>query len=256
MRACAGRKRKVWRRSSNTCAEPHLATMPRSPTLDDLRRNSVRHTLFAPTTLMPAIQRLGFVQADPIRAPARAQDLTLRHRVRDYRAGDLERHYPRLDLEEDYFVNHGFLPRATQRLMHPRTPRTVWSAARWRQAHEVLAFVRERGTVHPREVDAHFDHGRVRNWFGGSTTRRHALPRLAAHRRARERRADVRRGPGPRSTQRSPRGDRSAGRHRRGPVRTLARTQLGRARLALGGRCAAVAGAARAQPGACQEPLA
>jgi uncharacterized protein len=145
-------------------------TMQRAPTLADLRRNAVTHTLFPSTTLMPAIQRLGFVQADPIRAPARAQDLTLRHRVRDYRAGDLERRYPHLELEEDYFVNHGFLPRATQRLMHPRTPRTVWNAARWRQAHEVLAFVRERGTVHPREVDAHFDHGRVRNWFGGSTS--------------------------------------------------------------------------------------
>mgnify|MGYP006929204348 CR=1 FL=1 len=36
-----------------------------------------------------AIDRLGFVQADPLRAPARAQDLTLRHRVLDYRAGDL-----------------------------------------------------------------------------------------------------------------------------------------------------------------------
>jgi hypothetical protein len=71
-----------------------------------------------------APSRLGFVQADPIRAPARAQDLTLRHRVRDYRAGDLERRYPRLAVEEDFFVNYGFLPRATQQLMHPRTPRT------------------------------------------------------------------------------------------------------------------------------------
>jgi uncharacterized protein YcaQ len=58
-----------------------------------------------------AIQRLGFVQADPIRAPARAQDLTLRHRVAGYRAGDLERRYPRLAIEEDFFVNYGFLPR-------------------------------------------------------------------------------------------------------------------------------------------------
>jgi hypothetical protein len=29
--------------------------------------------------------------------------------------------------------------------------------------------VRERGAVHPREVDAHFSHGRVTNWFGGSS---------------------------------------------------------------------------------------
>jgi uncharacterized protein len=83
--------------------------------LDALRRHSVARTLFGPTTLPMAIGRLGFVQADPIRAPARAQDLTLRHRVRDYRAGDLERRYPRLDVEEDFFVNYGFVPRATHR---------------------------------------------------------------------------------------------------------------------------------------------
>ena len=29
--------------------------------------------------------------------------------------------------------------------------------------------MRERGVVHPREVDAHFAHGRVTNWFGGSS---------------------------------------------------------------------------------------
>ncbi len=33
----------------------------------------------------------------------------------------------------------------------------------------MLAFVRERGAVHPREVDLHFQHGRVRNWFGGNS---------------------------------------------------------------------------------------
>jgi len=60
-------------------------------TLDDLRRFAVARSFFTPTSLKRALHRLGFVQADPIRAPARAQDLTLRHRVQDYRAGDLER---------------------------------------------------------------------------------------------------------------------------------------------------------------------
>ena len=138
-------------------------------TLDTLRRYAVARSLFKPTTLARAVQQLGFVQADPIRAPARAQDLTLRHRVEGYQAGDLERRYPRLAIEEDFFVNYGFLPRATQCLMHPRTPATPWSKARSAQAHAVLDFVRERGVVHPREVDAHFVHGKVRNWFGGSS---------------------------------------------------------------------------------------
>lgn len=138
-------------------------------TLDDLRRHAVARSLFAPTTLPRAIGRLGFVQADPIRAPARAQDLTLRHRVRDYRAGDLERRYPKLAVEEDFFVNYGFVPRELHALMHPRQARTAWTKARWRQAHEVQAFVRERGVVHPREVDAAFAHGKTTNWFGGTS---------------------------------------------------------------------------------------
>jgi uncharacterized protein YcaQ len=141
----------------------------RAITLDDLRRYAVARTLFAPTTLGRAIARLGFVQADPIRAPARAQDLTLRHRVAGYRAGDLERRYPALPIDEDYFVNYGFLPRDIHRLMHPRTPRMAWTPARWRQAEAVLDFVRERGVVHPREVDLEFAHGKTTNWFGGSS---------------------------------------------------------------------------------------
>ena len=141
----------------------------RALTLDDLRRYAVARTLFAPTTLGRAIDRLGFVQADPIRAPARAQDLTLRHRVRDYRAGDLEQRYPKLGIDEDHFVNYGFLPRDTHRLMHPRTPRLAWTRARWRQAEAVLEFVRDRGVVHPREVDLQFSHGKATNWFGGSS---------------------------------------------------------------------------------------
>jgi uncharacterized protein YcaQ len=138
-------------------------------TLADLRRHAIARTFFTPTTLPRAIARLGFVQADPIRAPARAQDLTLRHRVADYRAGDLERRYARLSIEEDFFVNYGFVPRGTHHLMHPRSPRTTWTKARWTQAHALLEFVRERGVVHPREVDAEFAHGKTVNWFGGSS---------------------------------------------------------------------------------------
>jgi len=137
--------------------------------LDDLRSYAVARTLFAPTTLGRAINRLGFVQADPIRSPARAQDLILRHRVKDYRAGDLEHRYPTLAVAEDFFVNYGFLPVARQALMHPRVPRTRWSAATARRAQAALDFVRERGAVHPREVDAHFSHGRVTNYWGGAS---------------------------------------------------------------------------------------
>jgi uncharacterized protein len=139
------------------------------PTADHLRRYAVARSLFKPTTLPRAMAQLGFVQADPLRAPARAQDLILRHRVSNYRAGDLERRYRALPIEEDFFVNYGFVGKQHQALMHPRAPRTLWAKSRWAQANAVLAFVRERGEVHPREVDEQFNHGKVRNWFGGSS---------------------------------------------------------------------------------------
>jgi uncharacterized protein YcaQ len=138
-------------------------------TLDHLRRYAVARSLFKPTTLGRAIAKLGFVQADPIRAPARAQDLTLRHRVIGYHAGDLERRYPKLPIEEDFFVNYGFLPRAYHGLMHPRVARSKWTALRAGKARAVLEYIRERGPLHPRTVDAHFEHGKVTNWFGGSS---------------------------------------------------------------------------------------
>jgi uncharacterized protein YcaQ len=146
-------------------------------TSDDLRRFTVARNFPKPTTLNRALQRMGFVQADPIRAPARAQDLILRHRVKDYRAGDLERRYTSLDIEEDFFVNYGYVTRPLQSLMHPRFKSRVpadnvtlpWLPAQKKKAKLLLAFVRERGIVHPREVDEHFAHGKVTNYWGGSS---------------------------------------------------------------------------------------
>ena len=138
-------------------------------TLAALKRFALARSLFGPTTLPRALDRLGFVQADPLRAPARAQDLTLRQRVQGYLAGDLDRRYPRLRIEEDFFVNYGFVRDDVHALMHPRTPRLAWPESKWVQARAVLDFVREHGTVHPRAVDAAFAHGKTRNWFGGTS---------------------------------------------------------------------------------------
>lgn len=141
-----------------------------SVNLADLRRYAVARTLFPPVDLQHAIDRLGFVQADPIRAPARAQDLTLRHRVAKYRAGDLERRYAELDVHEDFFVNYGFVSSAVSALMHPRGGPTPWTAGRGRHVRALLEFVRGRGAVHPREVDDHFALGSVTNYWGGSSS--------------------------------------------------------------------------------------
>jgi uncharacterized protein YcaQ len=146
-------------------------------TLDDLRRFTVARNFIRPTTLKRAIHRMGFVQADPIRAPARAQDLILRHRVKNYHAGDLERRYATLDIEEDFFIIYGFVTKSLHALMHPRSDSRVpaddvgslWLSGQKKRAQLLLEFIRERGAVHPREVDEHFSHGTVKNYWGGSS---------------------------------------------------------------------------------------
>jgi uncharacterized protein YcaQ len=145
-------------------------------TLEDLRRLAVGQSLFAPSTLKRALHHMGFVQADPIRSPARAQDLILRQRVKNYRAGDLERRYASLGVHEDFFINYGFVTSELQALMHPRTNcpepaggRFPWTGPRRKKAELIWAFVKERGVAHPREVDKQFSHGRVTNYWGGSS---------------------------------------------------------------------------------------
>ncbi len=136
-------------------------------TLKTLRRYAIARSLFAPTTLRRAIERLGFVQADPIRAPARAQDLILRHRVKNYREGDLDRRYHALAVDEDHFVNYGFIPQRHRELFHPRPTPARPGAATAELVERLLAFAREHGEIHPRRVAAHFSLGRVENYWGG-----------------------------------------------------------------------------------------
>jgi uncharacterized protein YcaQ len=139
-------------------------------TIDELRRYAVARSLFPPTSLPKALEAFGFVQADPIRAPARAQDLTLRHRVTNYRAGDLERRYSRLHVHEDFFINYGFVVDRVFRLMHPRRGRAPWTVGSGRHVKGLLEFIRDRGPVHPRQVDDHFSLGTVTNYWGGSSS--------------------------------------------------------------------------------------
>ena len=143
-------------------------------TLKTLRAHAVASSFFPPTTLRKAIERLGFVQADPIRSPARAQDLIIRHRVKNYHAGDLEQHYPKLALEEDYLYAYGFMPLSTWRLLHPRTAQGLTKAEK-----RVLEIVSTRKGLHPRELEQHLGRTRELNAWGGyskATTRTlHAL---------------------------------------------------------------------------------
>ncbi len=144
--------------------------------LSRLRTHARLATLFAPTTLAGAVDKLGFVQADPIRAPARAQDLILRHRVSGYRAGDLERSFARLRLEEDFLYAYGFMPGHTTQLLHPRPDPGCEAGVHVPAglAAEVLAFVRANGPTHPKNLEERFGRDRAVNGWGGfskATTR-------------------------------------------------------------------------------------
>src|SRR5688572_1108802 len=113
-----------------------------------------------------------------MRAPARAQDLILAQRVKAYRAGELERRYPRLAIEEAFFINYGFLPRETLALLHPRGAPPAWDARMQTRAQEVLAFVRQHGRTQPGDVQARFDHGRIHRWGGDLNVSKHLLEGL------------------------------------------------------------------------------
>jgi uncharacterized protein YcaQ len=155
-----------------------------TPTVASLRAHALGASFFPPTLLGRAVAQLGFVQADPIRAPARAQDLILRHRVTGYRAGDLERRFVRLGLEEDFLYAYGFMPPETARLLHPR-PDPEDPERPYRPtglAAEVLAMVCARGETHPRDLEAAFGRDRAMNaWGGFSKETTHVLHSLHYH---------------------------------------------------------------------------
>ena len=54
--------------------------------------------------------------------------LLFSHRVRDYRAGELERRYPRLGIEEGYLHVYGFMRRTRLRNFKARCT-AVWTSA-------------------------------------------------------------------------------------------------------------------------------
>ena len=151
-----------------------------TPSAAQVRAFAFVRSLGSKTDLRGAIHALGFVQNDPIRAPARAQDLILMQRVRGYKAGDLERRYPTLNVEEDTLHNYGFVPRHVPRLLHPRQAEAFQAGPGVPDlAERVLDFVRERGSVHPRDLDAQFGRVAVGNaWGGTSSATTRALDRL------------------------------------------------------------------------------
>jgi uncharacterized protein YcaQ len=152
-------------------------------TLRGLRAHAVARSLRPSATLIGAIGALGFVQLDPIRAPARAADLILRHRVAGYRVGDLDRAYPALPLAEDYVHVYGVIPRATLQWLHPRNARHRRHVEREhpRLAARILAHVAQHGETHPRDL-AVLGRTRTTNAWGGESTATTRILEVLHHR--------------------------------------------------------------------------
>lgn len=151
-------------------------------TIERLALNAFRRRIVASSfpwfgSLSQAIAGLHFIQADPIRSPARAQDLILRHRVDAYQAGDLEQAFPQLDAEEGYLFAYGFMTPEIWQSVRKR-PHRKWT----KLERAVLDSVADLGQAHPRDLDARFGKKSVTNAWGGSSQQtKQVLDRLHHH---------------------------------------------------------------------------
>ena len=136
-----------------------------------LRRRAAARTFAAPTDVPGAVAALGFVQIDPLRAPARAQDLILRQRVPGYRAGDLDRAYAGLGLAEAFVHVHGVVPAATRRLLYPRARLRKWHVETEHPglARQILDHIARAGPTHPRDLHRAFGRRAIVNGWGGQS---------------------------------------------------------------------------------------
>lgn len=132
--------------------------------LKEFRRRLVVGAFPEFPSLGAALDGLRFVQADPIRSPARAQDLILRQRIGGYQSGDLERDFPEMEAEEGFLFAYGFMKPAVWRDLHGR-PRAKLS----KLEREVLSVVRELGEAHPRDLAERFGKRSVRSAWGGKS---------------------------------------------------------------------------------------
>lgn len=138
-----------------------------------LAQYAVSRSLFTPTSLVRAIDTLGYVQADPIRAPARAQDLILRHRVKNYRIDDLEKKYPGLKVAEDMLHNYGFFPHHHLPLLYPRklSPRgQLFMAEHKPLRRKVLDYLANNIDARLRDVEQALGMGKRINGWGSSSS--------------------------------------------------------------------------------------
>lgn len=140
----------------------------------DLRKLAIKNTLFNPTDIGSALEMLKYVQIDPIQSPAKAHDLILRHRVKDYHKGDFDKQFSNLDIEEDFLYAHGIMTRDIWNLLHPRNKIELSSFDK-----KVLDTIKNLEEIDTKSLSESFGNKRATNWWGGqSNETRMALERL------------------------------------------------------------------------------
>jgi uncharacterized protein len=144
-------------------------------TTKTIRQLASSHSLFSKRSLGDTIETMGFIQADPIRSPARAQDLILRQRVNDYQVGDLEKNYPQLNLEEDILYAYGFIKKDLWQLLHPRKTNRLNALEK-----KLLVFAQNtKEVLDSKKLERIFGRERVVNaWGGYSQAVKNALENL------------------------------------------------------------------------------
>lgn len=139
------------------------------PTLKNLRQYAYSRTFFPKTALNDAVHRLGFVQIDPITAPACAHDLILRHRVTDYQKGDIHTAYPNHALEEAFFINHGYLPRKLAQSLWSNKPPSDYLTEHIHQVQHILQFAQSHPEIHSKILKQQTTTQVVANAWGGTS---------------------------------------------------------------------------------------
>lgn len=134
-------------------------------TLQKLRREAVARAFTPCADVRAYMTYNGFVQADPIRSPARAEDLILRQRVAGYRAGDILEAYGELALEEAYLYAYGFATGEIWQNVYPQALTSRLTAFEKR----VLECVAEQGAVCSDDLDEAVGRRRMRNGWGGQS---------------------------------------------------------------------------------------
>ncbi len=141
-------------------------------TKSSLLELALANSLTRHETIEECIHDWGFIQADPIPAPAKAADVFLFQRVNQYRRGMLEEQYPQLQVEEEYFCNYGFVSPALYKTLLGRTfdkpmqiekehPETFAVAKKWIEGKE---------DIHPKDMAQEFGKLSAANYWGGTSS--------------------------------------------------------------------------------------